>query len=145
MFTLINIIGVGYGSGWVRNFFLDLEPLKVVAGSGMISDPEKIIPYPQHWYIIRPHLEELPLPDGGEGVEGHVAHHNEDAAEGGGHRATRVPAVVLAEEEADHADRDEEGHRVLVELVLLLRDQAAHQHYGDHLARLIASTFRDLC
>ena len=95
--------------------------------------------------VIRPHLEELPLPDGGEGVEGHVAHHNEDAAEGGGHRATRVPAVVLAEEEADHADRDEEGHRVLVELVLLLRDQAAHQHYGDHLARLIASTFRDLC
>ncbi len=85
-------------------------------------------------WFLQSYLEKLSLPYGGEWVEGHVSDHDEDAAECGD--GARLPALLLPHEEAGHAQRDEDGHRVLVEFVLLLRHNPAHQHHRDHFAGL---------
>ena len=78
--------------------------------------------------------EEGSLPAGGERVKGHVAHEDDNPTEGGD--GAGLLALVRAHEEGNHANGDEDGHNILVVLILSLAHYLPHQHHRYHLACL---------
>lgn len=79
-------------------------------------------------------LEHLALPVGREAVEDHVQAEQKQSGDGGYWRVLAV--VVATAEEEHHPDGDRRRHDVLVQLVLVAGDDAAHDHDGNDFARL---------